>query len=331
VRVLQTLLPTPLETLLLLLYPTLLLLGSLFSILDPSARHAPYNPTTQSHPASHAPNYFAKKGNIFNVFFVKIAWFWVSSAYLAFLILSSTTGPPGGLVFTARRLRGLLRWAIVTGWWVLVTQWCFGPGLVDRGFRVSGGACRLADVYVGEGGGKEFWSSQACKAVGGEWRGGHDVSGHVFILVLGSAFLVMEVLPGLVGKRELRDERRVVRGDGIVGSVERGGGEEEAEAEEEGKWGVGAPMVVAGLSWWMLLMTAAYFHTWFEKVRWIPYYLLSKGQTANLPVVHRTLDCISRDLCGVLLTTSFSGYEEHCRYAWYLMLNVKYELHRSCD
>lgn len=29
--------------------------------------------------------------------------------------------------------------------------------------------------------------------------------------------------------------------------------------------GVKVALGVAGMSWWMLLMTAAYFHTWFEK------------------------------------------------------------------
>lgn len=29
--------------------------------------------------------------------------------------------------------------------------------------------------------------------------------------------------------------------------------------------GVKVAVGVAGMSWWMLLMTAAYFHTWFEK------------------------------------------------------------------
>ena len=48
--------------------------------------------------------------------------------------------------------------------------------------------------------------------------------------------------------------------------------ESESENEKEDgvvKWGIGAGVVVAvsAASWWMLLMTAAYFHTWFEKVR----------------------------------------------------------------
>ncbi len=113
---------------------------------------------------------------------------------------------------------------------------------------------------------KEYVTGQACKAVGGQWRGGHDISGHVFILVLGSAFLGLEVLPALVGERGLREERRVRGRDGRVGRAE---GEAVGGEEGEGKSGVGAPMVVAGLSWWMLLMTAAYFHTWFEKVCWL--------------------------------------------------------------
>ena len=118
----------------------------------------------------------------------------------------------------------------------------------------------------GTGGTKEFVTGQACKAVGGQWRGGHDISGHVFILVLGSLFLGLEVLPALVGAKGLREERIVTGRNGNVRRAERevvGGAEGE---EAEWKTGVGALLVVGGLSWWMLLMTAAYFHTWFEKV-----------------------------------------------------------------
>ena len=80
----------------------------------------------------------------------------------------------------------------------------------------------------------EFVTGQACKAVGGTWRGGHDISGHVFILVLGSAFLGLELLP-VVGRG--REERRVRGGDGGVGRVERvDGGEEGGGGGEVGGW-----------------------------------------------------------------------------------------------
>lgn len=153
----------------------------------------------------------------------------------------------------------------MTAYWGVVTQWFFGPALIDRGFRITGGACELASAYEGSGGKKEFITGQACKAVGGEWKGGHDISGHVFILVLGSTFLGLELLPALVGARGLREERRVVGRDGSVGRAER----EVMGDENEGavaKGGLSAPLAVVGLSLWMLLMTAAYFHTWFEKV-----------------------------------------------------------------
>lgn len=123
------------------------------------------------------------------------------------------------------------------------------------------------------GGTEEFFTGAACKAVGGQWKGGHDISGHVFLLVLGSAFLWFEILPVVGRWAGLREMRMVRRGDGGVGSAEGemvggvvGGVVGEEEREKEGRAGLSVPVGVVGLSWWMLLMTAAYFHTWFEKV-----------------------------------------------------------------
>ncbi|MCJ1274423.1 hypothetical protein MMC21_002219 [Puttea exsequens] len=259
------LLPTSLETLLLAIYPATLLLGSIFSIIDPTARNAPYNPVTQSHPPEVAPSYFAQKKNLFNVFFVKIAWFWVTLAFSLFLVLHPSTGPSRGLVLTPKRLRGFVRWGIITTWWALVTQWFFGPALIDRGFRITGGACELASTFEGTGGAREFVTGQACKSVGGLWKGGHDISGHVFILVLGSTFLGLEILPALVGARGLREERRITTRDGSVVMAERDISADDGQ-DADVKGGISAPLVVTGLSWWMLLMTATYFHTWFEKL-----------------------------------------------------------------
>lgn len=258
-------LPTSIEALLLGIYPSTLLLGSLFSLLEPHARAAPYSAVSQSHPSAVAPSYFAQKRNIFNIFFVKIGWFWTTLAFVMFLFLHPSTGPSGGLVLNRKRAQGLLRWALVTVWWAALTQWFFGPPLIDRGFRFTGGQCELLRTEEGRAGmgdKRELITAAACKLAGGQWKGGHDISGHVFLLVLGSAFLWMEILPVLVGRETRYVKRR--EGDWITADRESEG--EKQEEEKEAARGLSVPLVVTGLSWWMLLMTAAYFHTWFEKV-----------------------------------------------------------------
>jgi len=118
---------------------------------------------------------------------------------------------------------------------------------------------------------REYFTAQACKLAGGRWAGGHDISGHVFLLILGSALLGMEILPAVLKATGLREERRVRVGSGKVvktrsiveGTVKE---DDQSLAEEEyTNLGVKVAVGVVGLSWWMLLMTAAFFHTWFEK------------------------------------------------------------------
>lgn len=113
---------------------------------------------------------------------------------------------------------------------------------------------------------RQFVTGVACKAVGGKWKGGHDISGHVFLLVLGSMFLFEEVLHVVYRSVRNKQERTVYMMDGAVKSAEV----EARDAEGSGQWTLGAKVVlgVGGLSLYMLLMTAAYFHTWFEKVSW---------------------------------------------------------------
>lgn len=115
---------------------------------------------------------------------------------------------------------------------------------------------------------KELVTHAACKIAGGRWHGGHDISGHVFILILGSAMLWLEILPAVLVASGLREDRRIRMGDGAVKSAavettDRRQGN--MEVPKDLGLGVKVSLGVAGLSWWMLLMTAAYFHTWFEK------------------------------------------------------------------
>ncbi|KAI0408598.1 inositol phospholipid synthesis and fat-storage-inducing TM-domain-containing protein [Xylaria palmicola] len=261
-------LPTPLETLFLAVYPAILVFGTLFSSLSPETRAAPYDVARQSHVQAHAPSYFARKDNLFNVVFVKRGWLWVTVAFVGFAATHPALRRGGGVVAA----RAAARWALVTGWWILVTQWCFGPPLIDRGFRFTGGRCEVAldAVAAGTAGQREYLTAATCRTAGGRWSGGHDISGHVFLLVLGSCFLVQEVV-WVVLRAGARiagsgDDRAVLMGDGAV----KGAGVESdrAAAAHERQLGTGGKFAlgVVGLSVWMLLMTAVYFHTWFEKL-----------------------------------------------------------------
>jgi hypothetical protein len=264
--------PTTLEAAILAIYPATLILGSLFSLLNADARSAPYNATSQSHDPKFAPSYFAQKSNLFNQIFVKKGWFWITVSYFLFLFTHASTGPSYTPTITPKRIRGVLRWGIVTIWWIFVTQWFFGPAIIDRGFTMTGGQCELLqeakEGNIPMSAERQFYTGMACKAVGGKWKGGHDISGHVFLLVLGSMFLLEEVLHVVLRSAKAKEERTIIMSDGAVKSAEV-----EAEipsgAPELGQWDLGVKVVlsVSGLSLWMLLMTAAYFHTWFEKVR----------------------------------------------------------------
>ncbi|KAH6681609.1 inositol phospholipid synthesis and fat-storage-inducing TM-domain-containing protein [Halenospora varia] len=235
-------LPTTLETALLLIYPSILLIGSLFGLLDPNARAAPYNASSQSHYAATAPSYFAKKSNVFNIFFVKQGWAWVTFSYFFFLLSHPHAGKPFSLSLTPRRIRGTVRWGIVTVWWIFVTQWFFGPAIIDRGFTLTGGQCELVreaeagNVLMDEA--RQFVTGVACKAVGGKWKGGHDISGHVFLLVLGSMFLFEEVLYVVWRAGRGKEERTIVMDDGAVKSAEVEKGVEGEGEQGGGRWGL---------------------------------------------------------------------------------------------
>lgn len=276
-------LPTPLEAAALLLYPIILTFGTLFSLLSPQVRNAPYFPSMQAHSQdpSLSPSYFARKSNVFNIYFVKRGWAWVSLAFFVFIF----THP--AVRSGQQKTRALLRWGLVTTWWVLVTQWCFGPALIDRSFRFTGGKCELVEAKLEAGAdvsGKDIFTAVACKTAGGNWRGGHDISGHVFLLVLGSYFLLQEVgwvylnhwrrgaAGGVIG---LRDERSIVMHDGAVKSASVEGERDHSDGEERARprnpWdalALGGKFAggVFVLSLWMILMTAIFFHTWIEKL-----------------------------------------------------------------
>lgn len=281
----QPYLPTTLEAILLATYPIVLVTGSIFSLVDPATRASHYSASAQAHVGEPIPSYFARKSNIFNQIFVKRGWAWVTVSYLYFLLTHPSTGPPGSPVVTPKRLKGLLRWAIVTSWWIFVTQWFFGPALIDRGFTLTGGACEIlrqedkGNIELSDT--QRYVTGVACKAHGGKWKGGHDISGHVFLLVLGSMFLLVEVFHVVLAGASAKEERTITMNDGATKSAEvEASMTVEAGLESQKRWDFGVKFAVgvAGLSIWMLLMTAAYFHTWFEKVR---LFLFSRREHTN--------------------------------------------------
>ncbi|CAI4218081.1 unnamed protein product [Parascedosporium putredinis] len=88
---------------------------------------AEFDPVTQSHSQASPPSYFAHKGNVFNRYFVKQGWAWVTASFAFFALTHPALGAG------SRRAQAFARYGVTTLWWILVTQWFFGPALIDRG------------------------------------------------------------------------------------------------------------------------------------------------------------------------------------------------------
>lgn len=282
----------------LLIYPATLLLGSLFSVISPVARatrqsssllppsSAPLAPSLAAdlHLSENPVNYFARKNNIFNLYFVKVGWLWTTAAFASLLLFqpayraSSSLSQAQQQTRVRRALQALLRYAIATTIWYLMTQWFFGPAIVDRSFVVTGGKCeevmdRAEKMDLGERPSDQLetlFSAAACKAAGGAWKGGHDISGHVFMLVLATAFLAHEA----VGAGAFSAFSPSTRADGESGRERKASDPvvsgEEVDSGLARKWSLRLVWGVVGLGWWMLFMTAIWFHTWLEKVSCVP-------------------------------------------------------------
>jgi hypothetical protein len=224
-------------------------------------------------------NYFARKDNIFNLYFVKVGWLWTTLAFVSLLVSQPAYTAPSA--HQPRRLaQAALRYSLATLVWYLTTQWFFGPPIIDRSFVITGGKCErvvaetsgnpaeaVAQAGSVSAGLEKMFTAAACKAAGGSWTGGHDVSGHVFMLVLATSMLVFEAVGAMRAVSVGAEGDKKVDGE-VDGQSE--GEKVQVQSEEEGNWMrtwslrlVGA---VVGLGWWMLFMTSIWFHTWLEKV-----------------------------------------------------------------
>jgi hypothetical protein len=266
---------------LLLIYPTILALGSLYSTLSPPARSAShagaltpgFASELNSHTTPQPVNYFASKRNLLNVYFVKIDWFWTTLAF-ALLAYTTYTAPKKekGTSSARRWLQAALRYSIVTATWVGTTQWLLGPPLIDRSFTLTGGRCDALPAKIDDSGRPDFSAVAthiACKAVGGHWKGGHDISGHVFMLVLSSAFLILElyISDALSPHPHVSPKAAAAVAHDTTDEEKRelGGWESGTEATIR-LWSRYFVWTIVGLDFWMFLMTAIWFHTWLEKL-----------------------------------------------------------------
>jgi len=155
---------------------------------------------------------------------------------------------------------------------MFVTQWFFGPALVDRSFILTGGHCEGLPAKIAENTAVQvatIYSGRVCKAAGGYWRGGHDISGHVFILVISSASLLYELyLTDRHSTHPSVSPRAAANVAHDLSAEEKksvGGWESETEA----KLRLYARYFIYGivaLDCLMLLTTAIWFHTWLEKL-----------------------------------------------------------------
>ncbi|CAG8557696.1 6227_t:CDS:2 [Dentiscutata erythropus] len=127
------------QLLLLIFYVGTVALGSLCSIINPL-------------PESH----FSQKDNYFNVWFVKLGWFWTSLVFVLYSWKVIHHKKPDQFISS------LLRWSIATLYWCFVTQWFFGPSIAERAYVVTGGKCTL------EGLNTQWTESRACKRNGAQ-------------------------------------------------------------------------------------------------------------------------------------------------------------------
>ncbi|KAJ2791178.1 hypothetical protein H4R20_006898 [Coemansia guatemalensis] len=184
--------------------------------------------------------WWASKRSPLNVYVAKAAWGWTTALFLAALVLCAPARPPSATAGAA------LRYVLATLYWIALVRWFFGPSLFDRVFVHTGGSCHSLQPDVGSDVAPTplpFASMQSCRSAGGSWAGGHDVSGHCFLLIHSALLLAEEALVPLwsAGQRVRHGRWPTVRGSA--------------------RWAVlAATLALVGLWLFMLYVTASYFH-----------------------------------------------------------------------
>ncbi|KAJ1991980.1 hypothetical protein GGI25_003686 [Coemansia spiralis] len=174
----------------------LLLVAIVLGLAFSSARSALEAASSHGHSPQPQPpqlaSIWASRRNPLNRYFAKLAWAWTTALFLGAVAAASRHRSP------AATLRHLTRYALATLYWVVMTQWFFGPPLFDRLFLHTGGVCMLPPPPHAQPPAVSTNSLKSCRSAGGSWVGGHDISGHCFLLLHSALFLVEEVLTPLL-------------------------------------------------------------------------------------------------------------------------------------
>lgn len=185
---------------------------------------------------------------------------------------------PAGATITSPVSISVLRYLVATAAWLLFANWFFGPPLTERILTATGAVCvpssdpqspvealycRTRAPLSSSTHPALFASNSSLKSrksIRAMWKGGHDISGHTFIMVLSSLLLLEDIAPYiavLIGRSSLGQSLFPQQVSLEVGRT---------RWTTQAKLAVGATLGLVGLWSWMLLNTAIYFHTPQEKV-----------------------------------------------------------------
>ena len=181
-----------------------------------------------------------------------------------------------------------LRWMIATACWLVFSGWFFGPPLAERVLTATGGTC-VAGPGMSDSIDSAYCRSRSTitpsshpslfvglslgekKALRPIWKGGHDISGHTFLMVLSALFLLEEVagfLPYLLPSASTGLFPRQMWAVSNPFRLSRTDKDHTTQGEVDWRAvaAVSFALALVGLWSWMLLMTALYFHTPQEKI-----------------------------------------------------------------
>lgn len=216
--------------------------------------------------------------NVLNQLFVKQAWLWTTIAFFLHSMVAYLLHPN---IPTASRISlndptpfsvlmaNIRRYLLATLYWYYLTQstW-FGlkyPSISRAILMRTGATCVPSALGSNDAMGQ--FSSQAggagvCTGQRGEyWKGGHDVSGHTFMLVHSTLFLYQLIAPSLpyVFPNWYRPTPHSNDAE-VTYEVKQ------PEAPGLMKVTVYGTIALMAIWWWMLLMTSLFFHSPAEKL-----------------------------------------------------------------